>query len=447
MPRRNSRVLLISLLVCLVCAPKVSRSARTFWYAMRQIESRYLAPVEEHDLFEGAMAGMTMALDDYSTYVAPAILEDFNEQLDREFGGIGIEIRIDSRTKYLTVSSPLVGTPAHAAGVRAGDRIERIDDESTQGLSIEDAAERLRGRPGEPVTLAIRPKGAKETRQVRLVRAVIHIDTVLGDTRRADGSWNYMLEDHPDIAYLRINSFGDQTGEQMRRVVSSVAEQGMKGLIIDLRDDPGGLLPAAIEICDMFLDPDDPPTVGPDGKIIPAGLIVTTRDRTGRVLDEYLASRDGTIDRIPIAVLVNRGSASASEIVAACLQDHKKAIVIGERSFGKGTVQEILNLHPDQGVLKLTTASYWRPSGRDINHREGADQWGVSPDPGFEIPLGEKEMADLQLARRMRDIAESYDPQDLQDESPPEFRDRQREAAIQWIEKRLKQAAGAKGPE
>ena len=189
MARRNLRVLLLSLLVCLVCAPKASRSTRILWYAMHQIESRYLAPIEERQLFEGAMTGMTMTLDDYSTYIAPAILEDFNEQIDREFGGVGIEIRVDSRTKYLTVASPLVDTPAHASGIRAGDRIERIDDESTQGLSIEDAAERLRGRPGEPVTLTILPKGAKQARDVRLVRAVIHIDTVVGDTRAADGSY------------------------------------------------------------------------------------------------------------------------------------------------------------------------------------------------------------------------------------------------------------------
>ena len=439
MARRNLRVLLLSLLVCLVCAPKASRSTRILWYAMHQIESRYLAPIEERQLFEGAMTGMTMTLDDYSTYIAPAILEDFNEQIDREFGGVGIEIRVDSRTKYLTVASPLVDTPAHASGIRAGDRIERIDDESTQGLSIEDAAERLRGRPGEPVTLTILPKGAKQARDVRLVRAVIHIDTVVGDTRAADGSWSYLLKDHPQIACLRINSFGDQTGAQMRRVVSSVINQGMKGLIIDLRDNPGGLLPAAIEVCDMFLDPDGPPTPGPGGQLIPAGLIVTTRDRNGRVLDEHRASGDGTIGGFPIAVLVNQASASASEIVAACLQDHQKAAVFGERSFGKGTVQEILNLHPDQGVLKLTTASYWRPSGRDINRREGAEQWGVSPDEGCEIRLSDQELADLQLARRIRDVAESYDSEELADESIPAFRDRQREAAIAWIEKRLKE--------
>ena len=214
-------------------------------------------------------------------------------------------------------------------GHSRGDRIERIDDESTQGLSIEDAAERLRGRPGEPVTLTILPKGASQTRDVRLVRAVIHIDTVLGDQRAADGSWSYLLEDHPQIACLRINSFGDQTGAQMRRIVSSLVDQGMKGLILDLRDNPGGLLPAAIEVCDMFLDPEGPPTLGPGGELIPAGLIVTTRDRNGRVLDEHWASGAGTIGGPPIAVLINQASASASEIVAACLQDHGKAAVFG----------------------------------------------------------------------------------------------------------------------
>ena len=297
----------------------------------------------------------------------------------------------------------------------------------------------MRGRPGEPVTLPILPTGASQTRDGRLVRAVSHIDTVLGDQRAADGSWSYLLEDHPQIACLRINSFGDQTGAQMRRIGSTLGGQGMKGLILDLRDNPGGLLPAAIEVCDMFLDPEGPPTLGPGGELIPAGLIVTTRDRNGRVLDEHWASGAGTIGGPPIAVLINQASASASEIVAACLQDHGKAAEFGARSFGKGTVQEILNLHPDQGVLKLTTASYWRPSGRDINRREGADQWGVSPDEGCEIRLPDQELADLQIARRMRDVAGSYDPEELADESIPAFRDRQREAAIEWIAKRLKE--------
>ena len=190
MARRNLRVLLLSLLVCLVCAPKVSRSTRILWYAMHQIESRYLAPIEERQLFEGAMTGMTMTLDDYSTYIAPAILEDFNEQIDREFGGVGIEIRIDLRTKYLTVASPLVDTPAYASGIRASDRIERIDDESTRASSIEDAAERLRAA-GQPVTLTVLPKG-KQAATCGLSRRNPHRHR--RGRSAADGSWSYLLK-------------------------------------------------------------------------------------------------------------------------------------------------------------------------------------------------------------------------------------------------------------
>jgi carboxyl-terminal processing protease len=287
------------------------------------------------------------------------------------------------------------------------------------------------------VKLTLAGKGEQATRVVELVRAVIHIDTVLGDTRNADGTWNYFLEDHPKLAYLRLNSFGDQTGDEMRRVVDGLIERDMKGLILDLRGNPGGLLPAAIDICDLFIDPEAPPTTGPDGQVIAPGLIVTTRDRKGRVGSEYYARGNGTVNGFPIAVLLNGESASASEIVAACLQDHGKAVVIGERSFGKGTVQEILNLHPDQGVLKLTMASYWRPSGRNINRSEGADEWGVSPDEGFEILLDEQEYADLLVARRLRDVAESYTEEELADEEIPEFSDRQLDAAIEWVEETL----------
>ena len=434
MPRRNLRVLLLAVLVCILCAPRVSRCNRVLWFAMRHIQSRYLTPIEEDELFEGAMAGMTSKLDDYSTYIPPSVLQEFNEQIDREFGGIGIEIRIDPKTKYLTVASPIVGTPAGEAGVLAGDRIVRIDDESTQGLSIEDAAELLRGIPGEPVTLTISRKGEEASREVELVRDVIHIDTVLGDTRGPDGAWDYFLEDHPDIAYLRIDSFGDKTGEEMRTIIGDLKRRGMKGVILDMRDNPGGLLPAAIDVCDLFVDPDEPPSTGPNGETIAPGLILTTRDRWGRVQREYLAHNDGTVNGVPMAILINGDSASAAEIVAACLQDHGKAVVMGERSFGKGTVQEILDLHPDQGLLKLTMASYWRPSGRNINRSEGAQEWGVSPNDGFQIELDDEERSELRLARRMRDVVESYTEEELENEEIPDFVDRQRDKAIEWIE-------------
>jgi carboxyl-terminal processing protease len=434
MPRRNLRVLLIVMLLCVVCAPRVSRSTRILWFAMRQIENRYLTPIDEAKVFQGAMAGMTSVLDDYSDYIPPEVLEKFNEQIDREFGGLGVEIRVDRETKYLTVASPLTGTPAHEAGLLAGDRIVRIDNKSTQGLSIEDAAELLRGHPGEPVTLAIAKKGDEQTRDVKLVRAVIQIDTVLGDTRNPDGSWNYFLGEHPDIAYLRINSFGEHTGEEMYRVMNGAIARGVRGLILDLRDNPGGLLPAAINVCNLFIDPDDPPSIGPDGGVIKPGLIVSTRGRNGTVRQEFFAESNGTLGGFPIAVLVNGESASASEIVAGCLQDHGRAVVFGERSFGKGTVQEILNLHPDQGLLKLTMASYWRPSGCDINRREGVDEWGVSPDEGCEILLDDQQRTDWRVARRIRDVMPSYTAEELAAEDLPEFRDQQLDAAIEWIE-------------
>lgn len=434
MPRRNLRVLFLALLLCMLCAPRVSRSSRVLWFAIRHIQSRYLTQVDEDRLFQGAMAGMTSVLDDYSTYIPPADLSSFNEQIDRQFGGLGIEIRIDRETEYLTVASPLVGTPARKAGMLAGDRILRIDGKSTQGLSVEDASELLRGVPGEPVKLTISSKGEKETRDVDVVRAEIHINTVKGDTRNADGAWNYFLEDHPEVAYLRLDSFGDQTGSEMQDAIVDLKERGMKGLIFDMRGNPGGLLPAAIDVCDLFIESNGSPSTGLKGEQIPAGLILTTRDRAGRVQREFFAHNDGTVNGFPIAVLIDRESASAAEIVAACLQDHGKAVVMGERSFGKGTVQEILDLHPDQGLLKLTMASYWRPSGRNINRNEGVEEWGVSPNEGFEITLDEEERGNLIVARRMRDVQESYTEEELAGEEFPEFNDRQLDAAIEWVE-------------
>ena len=400
MPYRNLVIILSMMVLSLVCAMKVSRHGRYLIFAMSQIEAHGLEVVGEGELFEGALEGMTGRLDEYSTYISPTAMEEFHEIIDREFGGVGIEIRLDRQTKELTVASPLVGTPAYEAGIVAGDRILRIDGESTQGLSLQDASERLRGKSGEPVTLGILHRGATEPVDVEIVRAVIRIDTVLGDTRNVDGSWDYLLEGEDGIGYLRINSFGDQTDREMRRAVDRLIDQGMKGLIIDVRNDPGGLLLAAIDVCDMFVD---------------SGVIVTTRRRDGAINKTYSATAEGTYSGFPVAVLANRYSASASEIVAACLQDRAGACVVGERTFGKGTVQELIDLRSGRGMLKLTTSSYWRPSGKNIHRGREAeqdDEWGVTPNPGYEVKFDEEEFAEQLRVRFLRDIGRLSDERD-----------------------------------
>ncbi len=392
MPRRNLHILWLAAVVCLACYVKVDRQGRTFVFALNEVESRSLEEVDRQELFEGAMEGMMSRLDDYSAFISPDILEEFQQTLDQQFGGVGIQILLDPDTKQLTVATPLVDSPAYEAGIRAGDRILRIAGESTKGLSLEDAAARMRGKPGEPVTLTVLHREESSPVEIQIVRAIIREDAVLGDTRNADGSWNYFLEGHDKLAYVRINTFGERTSEKLRAVLRKLDERGTRGLILDLRNDPGGLLLAAVDVCDLFID---------------SGIIVTTRGRNGRVRRAISATGRGPYGELPIAVLVNRYSASASEIVAACLQDHDRAIVVGERTYGKGTVQEIIELEGSQGAIKLTTSSYWRPSGRNIHrlrHAGDDDDWGVSPDPGYEVKLEDKELAKLLRWRLRRDI-------------------------------------------
>ena len=435
MPHRNLVIILATMVLSAACAAKVSRHGRYLIFAMNQIESHGLEVVGGDELFEGALEGMTAKLDEYSSYISPAAMSEFQEMIDREFGGVGIEIRLDEDTKELTVASPLVGTPAYEAGIIAGDRILRIDGESTQGLSLSDASERMRGEPGDPVTLSILRQGVSEPIEIEIVRAVIRIDTVLGDTRNVDGSWNYFLEGEEGIGYLRINSFGEQTEQEMRRAVDWLIQRGLKGLIIDVRNDPGGLLMAAIGVCDMFVD---------------SGVIVTTRRRDRTIRQTYSATGKGTYGGFPVAVLANQYSASASEIVAACLQDQAGTCVIGTRTFGKGTVQELIDLNGNRGILKLTTSSYWRPSGKNIHRGREAkeeDDWGVKPNPGYEVKLDDDEFAKQLRVRRLRDIGRWSDerdtPQGDEDELlSPLASDSQLKKAVEYI----RQAIGGSPP-
>lgn len=423
MPRRNLHILWLAAIVCLACYAKVDRQGRMFVFALSEVENRYLEPIDRQKLFEGAMEGLMSRLDDYSAYISPDTLVEFQQTLDQEFGGVGIQILLDPDTKQLTVANPLVGSPAYEAGIRAGDRILRIDGESTQGLSLEDAAHRMRGKPGEAVTLTVLHPDETESVEIEIVRAVIQEDSVLGDTRNADGSWNYFLEGHDKIAYVRINTFGEKTAEELRTVLRDLSKEGLRKLIIDLRNNPGGLLMSAIEVCDLFID---------------SGVIVTTRGRDGEIRRGIEATGEGPYLDLPIAILVNQYSASASEIVAACLQDHDRAVVVGERTYGKGTVQEIIELEGAQGAIKLTTSSYWRPSGRNIHRTTDAaenDPWGVSPDPGYEVKMDEEALAKLVRWRLGRDVYRSVNGSDAPDQQGLEA-DAQLMRAIESFERR-----------
>lgn len=428
MPRRNIAILLALAVVSLLCYQKVrtNRFGRILANAYDTIERRSLDPVSPHDLFEGGVEGMIDRLGDpYSAYESPKQVEELDETLRQEFGGLGIQVAVDPKTQLLTVVIPLFDTPAQRAGILAGDKILRIDGRSTQGLSLQDAVAYLRGRRGERVTLSVLHEDAREPVDITVVRDIIQVATVLGDTRKADGSWNFFLEGHDRIGYVRIESFGNKTADELRGVIADLLADGMKGLVLDLRDDPGGLLDAAVAVCNMFVDD---------------GVIVSIRGRDGNVRETRRAVKAGTFPDFPMAVLVNRFSASASEIVAACLQDHGRAVVVGQRTWGKGTVQEIIQLEDDQGALRLTTSSYWRPSGKNIHRtkaNEKDDDWGVTPDAGYEVVVEGSDRTRLHRWRQQRDAYRPLGDSSAHDAETAPTIDRQLQRAVEYVEKAI----------
>ena len=360
-----------------------------------QIERNYVRPVDRRKLVEAAIKGILSELEDpYSTYIGPEEMERFRTTIESKFGGIGLQVVVDRG--QLKVSSPLPGTPAYRAGIIAGDRIVEIDGKSTENLSIDEAVRRLKGDVGTQVILTVIHPGKTARETIRMTRESIHVETVLGDHRNPDDTWNFMLDPDKRIAYVRITAFSRDTADELRKALGDLQKEKLRGLILDLRFNPGGLLGSAVEVADLFVS---------------QGRIVSTAGRNARE-KKWEAHREGTFEGFPMAVLVNRFSASASEIVAACLQDHKRAAIVGERTWGKGSVQNVIELEysPDQtarSALKLTTAGYRRPNGKNIDKPPDAketDEWGVRPDKGLEVKVDDEELFALMADRRARDI-------------------------------------------
>jgi carboxyl-terminal processing protease len=423
MPRRNLLTLVLMAFVALLCHEQAQRSGygRVVGDAITKIERQHLEPVEPAKLFERAMSGMLDRLDDHSAYIRPNDAAKFMEELDSEFAGVGIEVEIDPETKQLRVRSPLFESPAYQAGILAGDRIVRIDKTPTEGLSLEQVKRFLHGKVGESVTLSVIHAGEKEPVEIKIVRQVVHVSTVLGDTRNKNGSWNFMLEGHDRIGYVRITTFSNDTAKDLDHALHRLASEHMRGLILDLRDDPGGYLDAAIAVCRLLIKP---------------GVIVTTRGRGDVIKDTYSADEPGPFTSVPMVVLVNQDTASAAEIVAACLQDYHRAVIVGQRSYGKGTVQEVVPLGKPFGVMKFTTKSYWRPSGKNIQRpAKGAEtaKWGVLPDKGCEVPIDSEEFTQWQLWRRQRDAYHAAGPNRSHENKP--FTDRQLLRAVECLER------------
>jgi carboxyl-terminal processing protease len=435
MPRRTLQFLLVAAVISLVCYARADRQPYGHYLTeiLDIIDNHYLEPVDEERMFESAVSGMTGQLDENSSLVTREDLAELEESIDQHYAGIGIEITLDPETKELTVLNPLVGAPAYQAGVRAGDKIVAVDGKSTTGFSLQDAEKHIRGEPGKPVRLRVQRLGVEAPLEFVISRATnISTDSVRGDVRRPDGSWDFRLVGHPEIGYLRINNFGERTVEELSAALVALHAAQVKAIILDLRDNPGGLLPAAVGVCERFI---------PSGKVI-----VTTRGRDGETNEEFVASDSSGPIKLPLCVLVNGNSASASEIVAACLQDYGRAKIIGERSYGKGTIQQMHRVAGGKSVLKLTTSSYWRPSGKNIHRRKtskDSDEWGVRPDTGFELALSDDELAPWRELRRKRDIlptaAGEQRPQFLQvkPDEAGKF-DPQLEKAVQFLESQIK---------
>lgn len=404
MPLRNLLVIGLTVAISMACysVAAKNRYANLFAEAMDVIDQKSLRVIPREKLFVSAMNGMMEDLDEHSMFFSGELFSSFDEDIKQEFGGVGMYVESDPNTKRLFVLAPMPNTPAYEAGLRAGDQILTIDGEPTEGKSRRDAVNLLRGPVGKTVKLEVERKGEKMEKSLK--RAVIPVASVHGDYRDAQGNWKYLIRDESRIGYVRLIQFGEKSAEEMAKAFLEVGDE-IDGLIIDLRNNSGGLLSVAIDICDMLLPKDL--------------AIVRTRGRNKVLEDEYFSTSTMVLKpSVPIVVLVNRNSASASEIVAGCLQDHQRAVIIGEQTWGKGTVQNVIPIQRGESALKLTTASYWRPSGKHIDRNDDeakqTKKWGVQPNEGFEIELTEESVFQNIRQRNIRDLHGLLTPEESQ---------------------------------
>ena len=315
---------------------------------LERIKQSYVEEVTDEELIEAAIEGMLTGLDPHSDYLTPEDFADLRESTSGEFGGLGIEITLDE-TGFIRIVSPIDDTPAYKAGIQPCDLITQIDDTPVKGMTISDAVALMRGKPGTDIELTIVRQGENAPLKVEITRDIIKITSIR----------HRMLE--PDFGYIRISSFQERTGNDFEKAIKALndeTENGLKGLVLDLRNNPGGVLQASVAVVDA---------------LISEGLIVYTEGRIPNSDSRFVARSSDPSNGVNLVVLINGGSASASEIVAGAIQDHKRGLILGTRSFGKGSVQTILPLSQDH-ALKLTTARYFTPSGRSIQAQ------GIVPD-------------------------------------------------------------------
>ncbi len=323
---------------------------RTFVDVWDRIKKAYVEEVDDRTLLKNAIKGMLTELDPHSAYLEADAFKDLQISTSGEFGGLGIEVGMEDG--FIKVVSPIDGTPADKAGIKAGDTIIKLDEKPIKGLSLNEAVEQMRGKPGTPITLTVMREGTPQPLVIEVKRAIIVVESVK----------SRMLES--EYGYARITQFQVHTGKNLAKALTELQKnkdgkpKALKGLILDLRNNPGGVLQAAVEVSDLFLD---------------GGLIVYTKGRLPNSEIRFSATTGDVLKKTPIIVLVNGGSASASEIVAGALQDQNRAVIMGTKTFGKGSVQTVLPLN-DESALKLTTARYYTPNGRSIQAQ------GITPD-------------------------------------------------------------------
>ena len=339
------------------------RQLAIFGDIFERVRAQYVTPPDDKALVENAINGMLTGLDPHSSYLNQRSYRDMQVQTRGEFGGLGIEVTQENG--YIKVISPIDETPAARAGVKAGDLITHLNGNSVQGLTLQEAVEQMRGERGTAIKITIRREGADRPIELSLTREVIRPQVV-----------RFRIEGN-DVAYVRLTSFNEQTDVGLRRAIQAMRQQAgnsLKGIVLDLRNNPGGLLDQAVQVTDDFLE---------------QGEIVSTRARRQEDAQRWNAKGGDISGGLPVVVLINGGSASASEIVAGALQDHRRAIVLGTKSFGKGSVQTVMPI-PGQGAIRLTTARYYTPSGRSIQ--------GTGIEPDIEV-LAQRQEATANIPR------------------------------------------------
>jgi carboxyl-terminal processing protease len=400
---------------------------------------------KDRDVEISLHAGIAKFVDPYTTYVDRERVEELEKDVQGFFTGIGVQIRRDLVRDALLVVTPIKGSPAYLKGLKAGDVITKItrevdnegkkldkpEETSTKGLKVQDAVKLILGKPGTPVKITYERPGDEKPHEVEINRGLVEVESVLGHHRNSDDSWDYYVDPKSKIAYVYLTQFARKSFIDMEKAVKKLEKDGVRGLVLDVRDNPGGYLDVARDICDLFIDD---------------GLIVTIKPRVGEEV-EMRGKAEPSFTRFPMAVLVNDHSASGSEILAACLQDHNRALIVGERSYGKGSVQNIQPFKATGGEIKLTTATFWRPNGKNLNKAstKGTDEedWGVRPSKGFTVKLEPSERA--QLDERLRDWSNIPNRDLKQKEPDKEFKDRQLEAALEYLRGQIK-LAGKEAP-